>query len=356
MLGVTCVVDMRSGATSPDMLWRSRRSNRMPAAPSSSCRSPATLETSVDASADAPGDAHQPALNCCETTHCRFHRCAHSDAYDRATEVASTRRHRCDESAKCAREPTERTASRRSNPAPSEASSERCGTMSNFDFVSRRWPSVHADCARAESRTCQSDPRSACFYSRRAVEQLVGYLYDVLGLPLPYQDDLAARINDAGVQGQGRRGDQPEAEPDPQARQPRRPRDRSRSRRRRALQALRELHHVVVWAAFRYSTNPQAVPTAGAVRPGAGREGGAAVPRGARQARGEVQGPGRGARQGAGREGRAGWPRRRPRSPRCASRSRRPRPPTRRSTTTTTPRPRPATCSSTSCSPRPAGR
>lgn len=29
-----------------------------------------------------------------------------------------------------------------------------------------------------------------------------------------------------------------------------------------ALQVLRELHHVTVWAAFHYSTTPQAVPTA----------------------------------------------------------------------------------------------
>ena len=35
-----------------------------------------------------------------------------------------------------------------------------------------------------------SDPRSACFYSRRAVEHLVDYLYDVLALTIPYQNDL----------------------------------------------------------------------------------------------------------------------------------------------------------------------
>jgi len=67
----------------------------------------------------------------------------------------------------------------------------------NFDFARETLPSVHADCARAESYL-PSDPRSACFYSRRAVEDLVAHLYDVLGLRLPYQDDLAARINDAG--------------------------------------------------------------------------------------------------------------------------------------------------------------
>jgi type I restriction enzyme R subunit len=129
----------------------------------------------------------------------------------------------------------------------------------NFDFARETLPSVHADCARAESYL-PSDPRSACFYSRRAVEDLVAHLYDVLGLRLPYQDDLAARINDAGFKartgvGIGQKlnlirklGNTAvhEAKPiPPQA----------------ALHALRQLHHVVVWAAFRYSADPQVVPT-----------------------------------------------------------------------------------------------
>ena len=68
--------------------------------------------------------------------------------------------------------------------------------MGNFDFVRQTLPSLHGDCARAESYL-SSDPRSACFYSRRVVEELVGYLYDILSLPTPYRDDLAAKINDA---------------------------------------------------------------------------------------------------------------------------------------------------------------
>ena len=52
--------------------------------------------------------------------------------------------------------------------------------MSNFVFLSTvNWPEIRDDCARAESYAL-SDPRSACFYSRRAVEHLVDYLYDVL--------------------------------------------------------------------------------------------------------------------------------------------------------------------------------
>lgn len=131
--------------------------------------------------------------------------------------------------------------------------------MGNFDFAKATLPSVHVDCARAESYV-SSDPRSACFYSRRAVEELVGHLYDVLGLPLPYKDDLAARINDAAFKAKSGVGIAQklnlirklgntavhDAKPIPP---------------QTALHAVRELHHVVVWAAFRYSTNPQAVPT-----------------------------------------------------------------------------------------------
>ena len=67
--------------------------------------------------------------------------------------------------------------------------------MSNFGFLAAEWPQIRADCVRAEEYL-GSDPRSACFYARRAGEQLVGLIYDIDGLPVPYRDDLSARIND----------------------------------------------------------------------------------------------------------------------------------------------------------------
>lgn len=138
--------------------------------------------------------------------------------------------------------------------------------MSNFDFVRETLPSVHADCARAESYLL-SDPRSAVFYSRRAVEEIVWHLYDVLGLTTPYQNDLAARIGDAAFRakvGVGiankmtlirKVGNQAVHELTPIPPQA-------------ALQVLRELHHVVVWTAFHNSPNPQAVPTTAQFDPG----------------------------------------------------------------------------------------
>lgn len=131
--------------------------------------------------------------------------------------------------------------------------------MSNFNFLKTvGWPEVHADCARAESYAL-SDPRSACFYSRRAAEQLVEFLYDVLALPLPYKSDLAAKINDTTFQSKIGLGNVNKlnlirklgnfAVHDTKQIPP-----------RAAIDTLKELHHVMLWAAFRFSTNPQAVP------------------------------------------------------------------------------------------------
>ena len=131
--------------------------------------------------------------------------------------------------------------------------------MGNFNFAKTALPTVHADCARAESYVL-SDPRSAIFYSRRAVEEIVWHLYDVLSLQTPYQNDLAARIADAAFKAKvgvgiankltlirkvGNRAVH-ELTPIPAP---------------AALQVLRELHHVVVWTAFHHSPNPQVVPT-----------------------------------------------------------------------------------------------
>jgi type I restriction enzyme R subunit len=131
--------------------------------------------------------------------------------------------------------------------------------MGNFTFLEAvGWPETYADCARAESYAI-SDPRAACVYARRAAEQVVDYLYDFLALPLPYASDLSARINDAAFKaktGQGiaaklnlirRLGNSAAHDQQPIA-------------PRAALDALKELHHVMVWAAFHYSANPQAVP------------------------------------------------------------------------------------------------
>ena len=131
--------------------------------------------------------------------------------------------------------------------------------MSNFAFARTALPSVHPDAARAESYLT-SDPRTAVVYSRRTVERIVGHLYDVLSLSVPYLDDLAARIADAAFRARvgtaiatkltlirkvGNRAVHDQTPIPPTA----------------ALQVLRELHHVVAWTAFHHSPDPQGVPT-----------------------------------------------------------------------------------------------
>ncbi|WP_447646179.1 DEAD/DEAH box helicase family protein [Nocardioides zeae] len=130
--------------------------------------------------------------------------------------------------------------------------------MGNFDFVRETLPSLHDGCARAEAYL-STDPRSACFYSRRVVEELVGYLYDVLSVPLPYRNDLAAKINDAAFKTAVPQGitqkltairriantavhESRQIRPDV------------------SLAVLRELFNVVVWASYHHSPAPAVVP------------------------------------------------------------------------------------------------
>lgn len=131
--------------------------------------------------------------------------------------------------------------------------------MSNFGFVNAaEWPDIYADCARAESYL-GSDSLAACIYSRRAIEQLVWLLYDLLDLPLPYKDDLSARINEPAFRKHvpqtithklnliRKAGNAAAHEQKPMA-------------PAIALGVLRELHHVMVWAVFHHSAYPKAAP------------------------------------------------------------------------------------------------
>lgn len=131
--------------------------------------------------------------------------------------------------------------------------------MTNFAFVGAAdWPEINADCARAESYL-SSDPRASCIYGRRAVELLVDLLYDLFALPLPYKNDLSARINESPFRAKvepkivqklnliRKAGNAAVHEQKPIA-------------PAIALGVLRELHHVMVWAVFHYSAYPKAAP------------------------------------------------------------------------------------------------
>ncbi|MCL1801691.1 MAG: DUF4145 domain-containing protein, partial [Promicromonosporaceae bacterium] len=130
--------------------------------------------------------------------------------------------------------------------------------MGNFGFLKSIWPDVWEACARAEHNLA-TDPRTACFHARRAIELLLRHLYEIMGIPEPYADDLAARIHDAKFRarvGDGiiqklnlirKVGNAAVHDPQPIARPT-------------AVQVVRDLHHVVTWAAFHYSTARDSVP------------------------------------------------------------------------------------------------
>ncbi len=130
--------------------------------------------------------------------------------------------------------------------------------MSNFAFVRQTLPSIHDDCARAESYMA-SDPRSACFYARRVTEEVVVYLYDVLALPAPYRDDLAAKIGDAGFKAQVPLGITQKLTAIRRIANTA-VHDNRQIRTDVSLAVLRELFHVVVWTSYHHSPRPEVVP------------------------------------------------------------------------------------------------
>jgi type I restriction enzyme R subunit len=68
--------------------------------------------------------------------------------------------------------------------------------MSNFIFLKNEWPEVLEPAAKAEG-LAYSDPRAACFYTRRALELAIAWLYKHdAALRLPYQDSLNALIHE----------------------------------------------------------------------------------------------------------------------------------------------------------------
>ena len=67
---------------------------------------------------------------------------------------------------------------------------------SNFNFLATEWPEVLEPAAKAEG-LAYSDPRAACFYTRRALELAIAWLYKHdAALRLPYQDSLNALIHE----------------------------------------------------------------------------------------------------------------------------------------------------------------
>ena len=68
--------------------------------------------------------------------------------------------------------------------------------MAQFTFLKPEFPAIYESAHKA-FRTAYRDPRTACFYARRALELTVNWLYKYdTTLRLPYQDNLSALIHE----------------------------------------------------------------------------------------------------------------------------------------------------------------
>lgn len=68
--------------------------------------------------------------------------------------------------------------------------------MNQFAFLQREWASVFEAATNAEAAV-HADPRTACFYTRRALELAVNWAYrHDPGLRFPYQKHLSALIHE----------------------------------------------------------------------------------------------------------------------------------------------------------------
>ena len=181
----------------------------------------------------------------------------------------------------------------------------RQALMGNFDFVQMTLPHGPPRLRAGPSRTCRTTRARRAFYSRRAVEVLVAHLYDVLALPRPYKDDLAARINEAAFTATAGRAitqkltlirklgntavHDPEAHP--------------AARRAAGAPGAAPRHGV-----GGVSATPRArrrLPTQAQFDPALAAQARPAVAGGGVETCGAIRGPGRGPRESAGREGRA---------------------------------------------------
>jgi type I restriction enzyme R subunit len=68
--------------------------------------------------------------------------------------------------------------------------------VTQFDFLGQEWPAVHEAATRAEAAV-NTDPRTACFYARRALELAVAWVFKHdAALRFPYHDHLSALIHE----------------------------------------------------------------------------------------------------------------------------------------------------------------
>lgn len=132
----------------------------------------------------------------------------------------------------------------------------------NFDFLRAGWPELWAEAAKAE-RMALADPRTSCFYARRALELAVHWLYKVdSDLHAPYKRDLSAMLFEPTftrvVEKRVRTKMHVVRKQGNAAVHRRAPVKASAS-----VATVRELFHVLYWLAHAYATAPEQAPPSG---------------------------------------------------------------------------------------------
>lgn len=131
--------------------------------------------------------------------------------------------------------------------------------MSLFVFLQAEWPPVYEAASKAAAAV-HSDPRTACFYARRALELAVAWAYKHdSSLRLPYQDNLSALIHEPSFKAAAGEAVFSKARVintlGNQAVHSHRAIQRSD-----ALTAVRELFHVAYWLARSYARGAKPAP------------------------------------------------------------------------------------------------
>jgi type I restriction enzyme R subunit len=69
--------------------------------------------------------------------------------------------------------------------------------MTNLEFLTAEWKDLHEAALKAD-QTAIPDPRTSCFYARRALQLAVAWAFKFdRALKLPYQDNLSALVHEA---------------------------------------------------------------------------------------------------------------------------------------------------------------
>ncbi|HEX5760562.1 MAG TPA: DEAD/DEAH box helicase family protein [Thermoanaerobaculia bacterium] len=140
-----------------------------------------------------------------------------------------------------------------------EAALSDCCVANPFAFLQAEWPAVH-EAARRAAAAAHFDPRTACFYARRALELAVAWVYKSdASLRLPYQDNLSALIHEPSFKAAAGEAVFSKARLiktlGNQAVHSHRP-----IQQLDALTAVRELFHVAFWLARTYARGAKPAP------------------------------------------------------------------------------------------------